>query len=665
MTLRNATTAQCVRVPGVRYRCRRREVSIRGLDPLAEFFYQRVIPKEPRVETLIKSFGLPRRVIEDVLGGLLRSNHALLDIPNAELRRIVNPEVRREHRLGDVFEVWQDGATGAFLPARMIDRLVNPQANFVALHREKARLFQDFLDAPDARIVEALRAVEPSIIEGPTPGFVLDSLTEKERLETCDLYVNLDIARVDGEEIPYVQEPAIPFWLAREWTLLLRGNGLEDTALAARTMRAVRTASAARAESILVTSRLETQLSRWLHAARDVCFDVGDAGDRFHDLRAILLKRLNSTDVIRFAPPQSDNHLQDLWERARAYMIVVTGSLTDDRVQAIIGATSGRNRSGAQLILICTGMAQAGERDLLIHRIGTPITPGMCLIDGVEGRLGDLDLLFTNASVLQITGMAALSPLVTTILQKMNYDNGGWWIRRQLQFRLSDDVAPVTGEASTIIRRLEALSLDIDQHLSTHLGDGEAEATPIEGSATDADQSQVGADLWKRTQALDFEIQSALELAGVSVFPIPAADQREILIEALDAVATAPRAGSVDLFVSDAPPYLATGSLVPLFERANAAGARIRLIAIPQRSGASPDEATVNALRLLCNRINSTLMTLSVSVTPLPRALILDGRIVVIGGESWFHAGKETNCSFVVEAPSLAAELRAAAGLDA
>jgi hypothetical protein len=641
-------TVEYVRVPGVLYGARRREVSVRGLDKLAEFFYDKVLPKESRVEVLSDSFGLPRRVVEDVLAGLLRSNHALLDVGNAELRRLDRPEVRREHHLGDNLEIWQDEITGTFLPLRLVDRLrmMPPPANFRSLRPAAEQQFQSFLDAPDARVIEALRSVQPSIAEGELAGFVLDSFTEKERLEKYDIYLPIETATVENDQIVFVQDKywKIPFWLLHEWSRLLAGATSEvdysDT-LDAEVMRAARATRTVRQESILITSRLDSQSARWLHAVREITLNRNRAAiGRLHDHRALLLKRMLSNDEIRFAPAAPDkSHLQEMWERSRAYMIVVSSG--DSRREEILAATAGKKKS-AQLIVVCKEGQQTADKELLIHPIHARIVPEMCLIDGVEARVGDLDLLLKGAPVIQMHGASALSPLVMTTLQQMSYDGGGWWVRRQLQLHRTEETMPSPEKAAVpVARALDALCAEI------------ALFKPEDGG-----ESSIGTDLWQRAQALVYEVEQIAEAAGASIVPVPAADQREMLREALEAVAESPRPMSIELIADDAPPNLYSGSWRSLFERANAGGARIHLVGTPKA-----DDDTVSALRQLAAQINSALMTMSISARNVPPALIIDGRLVVIGGDSWFHRNVVANCCFLVESTRFAAELRSVAGI--
>jgi hypothetical protein len=293
--------------------------------------------------------------------------------------------------------------------------------------------------------------------------------------------------------------------------------------------------------------------------------------------------------------------------------------------------------------VICSGAERVAEPDLLVHPIGMRIVPDMCIVDGAEARIGDLGLLLSSEPALQLRGAAAIAPLVTTIQQNINYDGGGWWIRRQLQVGLRDESPDAPGEAVRVARRVEELCTLIGQYLDRN-----------------APEPSVGDDLWKRAEELDFEMQSAMEHAGVTLFPVPEADQRETLREALELVADSPRPGRIDLFLHDAPPNLHASSLLPRFERANAAGAEVRLVAVVDGKEPAKAEETISAVRLLCEQINSKLLTFSISRAPFPSALILDGRIVVIGGDSWFRRSERANCCFVVESPQLAAELRAA-----
>lgn len=83
-----------IQIMGVSYKCQLRFRHAHVLDRFARFLYENVLPHEPRVETLINSFGLPRRVMEDILAELLRRNFAVLDVENGLIRQLRKPMPR-------------------------------------------------------------------------------------------------------------------------------------------------------------------------------------------------------------------------------------------------------------------------------------------------------------------------------------------------------------------------------------------------------------------------------------------------------------------------------------------------------------------------------------------------------------------------------------------
>ncbi len=144
-------TERVARIEGVLYSGRVRYVSEGGLDRVAEFFLDEVLPAEPRIRELVQGFGLPPLIIQDVLGDLLRRGHASLDLERGEIR-IAAPadaDCRRIYRLGENVRVWQDLLSGRFLPERLVTkfRWRPVGAEVIPLEWDRQRPPPDFLEA--------------------------------------------------------------------------------------------------------------------------------------------------------------------------------------------------------------------------------------------------------------------------------------------------------------------------------------------------------------------------------------------------------------------------------------------------------------------------------------------------------------------------------------
>src|SRR6267154_1960020 len=68
-----------LRLPGTRYRCVPMYAPADELDPLSRLFLE-VLHLEGNIGRLVRAFGLTERVVEDVLGDLIRRNRAALVI---------------------------------------------------------------------------------------------------------------------------------------------------------------------------------------------------------------------------------------------------------------------------------------------------------------------------------------------------------------------------------------------------------------------------------------------------------------------------------------------------------------------------------------------------------------------------------------------------------
>jgi hypothetical protein len=226
----------------------------------------------------------------------------------------------------------------------------------------------------------------------------------------------------------------------------------------------------------------------------------------------------------------------------------------------------------------------------------------------------------------------------------------------------------VADELKRRLQRIEAdaeiLGLGSDVSVDPEAAESQTALVGLTDGALLLDQSttapvHTGATLLSQAEALVNEVSESRGALYDMTMPLPAGDQVGLLIELLESAASDDRETDMEVFGDDAPGDLHIGSFVPLLRRAAAANARIRFIVIsgrqPRNDQAS--DALVN-LQRMCAEVGSPRVTVSTTTEGLPPMLIVNGRVIVIGGDSWFRRRLDSNCAFVVESPALAAEIR-------
>jgi hypothetical protein len=148
-----------LQLTGTRYRCTPYYVPLDEFDPLTRVFLE-VLKSETNVARLVHAFGLTERVVEDVLGDLIRRNKATLVIKGnqREVRLIGESAATPDPQPGDSLEIWQDHATGVILPAGIadqFDRIPPRRAPILSIPRGPG-LIEEFRAASDAQVIEML-----------------------------------------------------------------------------------------------------------------------------------------------------------------------------------------------------------------------------------------------------------------------------------------------------------------------------------------------------------------------------------------------------------------------------------------------------------------------------------------------------------------------------
>jgi hypothetical protein len=216
-----------VAIFGTLYRCRLRYSHIGDPDGLSQFILKvaRESPQYARIDVLTRSFGLPGRIIEDILADLIRTRQAWLDIA----RGIIVP-VKEGARYSAVFEdrgtldVWQDHATGAILPATLVGPYIGKIDGAKQLTRATGDGFVGFLDVPDAELLSLLSRVDPTIGFSIDGNWQLDRFINRVRIGPEVLYVPVRSSHIGDSKRSFIEAPELPFWLSKTWSTLLTSD---------------------------------------------------------------------------------------------------------------------------------------------------------------------------------------------------------------------------------------------------------------------------------------------------------------------------------------------------------------------------------------------------------------------------------------------------------
>jgi hypothetical protein len=221
-----------LRLLGTRYRCVPLYLPVEEFDPLSRLFLE-VLRHEHSVARLVRAFGLTERVVEDVLGDLIRRNRAALVIKEGvrEIRLLDDDAVPNlVYRPGETLDVWQDHATGLVLPAWMIDPHERPRSDDGEAPGDQAAMsiqagstmVGSFIDAPDAQLIDMLIRADDELRQRDETVELLDRLGERYRVRPQAVWLQVVDAAIQGQIIPLIAADFIPPWIARVWSVALR-----------------------------------------------------------------------------------------------------------------------------------------------------------------------------------------------------------------------------------------------------------------------------------------------------------------------------------------------------------------------------------------------------------------------------------------------------------
>jgi hypothetical protein len=203
---------------------------VEEFDPLSRLFLE-VLRQEHSIPRLVRAFGLTERVVEDVLGDLIRRNRATLVIKGSakEIRLLEDATPSLIYEPGEVLDVWQDQTTGLVLPARIVDQHNRPREEDENISPDDiltismgSAFFPDFIAASDAQLIEALIRSDEELRQREDVYGILDRLTDRYRVRPQAMWLPLVESEVQGRTIPLILSEHVPAWVARVWSVALR-----------------------------------------------------------------------------------------------------------------------------------------------------------------------------------------------------------------------------------------------------------------------------------------------------------------------------------------------------------------------------------------------------------------------------------------------------------
>ncbi len=218
-----------LRLSGTRYRCVPLYAQIDEFDPLARLFID-VLKEERSLPRLVRAFGLTERVVEDVLGDLIRRTRAVLRIQNGvkEIQLLDGALPSVVHERAETLEIWQDKATGLVLPAWIADRYDRPsiedQSDKDRIHvlPDGQSLIDPFTEASDAQLIDVLIRADEELRQREETLGILDRVTDRYRVRPQTIGLPVIEADIQGRSLPLLTSEHVPGWIARVWSVALR-----------------------------------------------------------------------------------------------------------------------------------------------------------------------------------------------------------------------------------------------------------------------------------------------------------------------------------------------------------------------------------------------------------------------------------------------------------
>jgi hypothetical protein len=679
-----------VRIEGVLYSGRVRYASVSGLDRLAEFFLERILPDEPRISVLLDGFGLPPLMIQDILGDLLRGGYASLDLKRGEIRCAPRTEEsRRDYRYGDdIVGIWQELVTGRFLPERVIARLKwRPDgAEIVRLGYDRQSLPPDFLEAPNARIIASLNGADRAFLAHPEPGWEVDAIEDRDRLGPLDIYVPIQQTVIasdhEPEFIEYVQADQIPRWLKMAWSRALRksrpGARVDELGLSA-----IYPPKDAASPGLLDDCLIETHMERWIGrlsnliqtenlSCNDVCWD--DEAQT----RSSLIERAKDAAKIEsaFQPSVTTaTHIEELWAKTDSYLLVAAPEMPDAIVRRLLELRCCHHGREPYLILVWPGGSSSDivrearrrdpERRILAPPVGYSIFPAVCIVDGKRTYVATPEGLFSKEPVLHVAGWAPSVEIRSSL-----EDNEGGALTREVLRERAVGIRPASDDAghqaiNKAINDVNDLGSSIDK-IRKSIPEDEIPDSDVSDTDSTEDQKAnprqpsniVDSHLRKRAEELR-PVFGAVALEHPVLVSLQGDDLTDFLRELLERGRLERSQAQIDILINEPNEFWQTSSVLALLNEVICARGTVRITCCAR--DARPDvETGLVQMALKMKRALGQQATVATSRLFMPPSVILQAgelAIVAVGSPGKATAGA---WSFAIRSRRLVDEIHAA-----
>lgn len=694
-----------LRLVGTRFRCTPMYALSEDLDPLAQLFMKVLKNGDQELRNLVGAFGLTARVVEDVLGDLLRRNRATLIIKNGrqaiQLLDDSIPNVALE--AGDPLEVWQDHATGLVLPAHLIDRFKREGDRvFILKKDENRRLIGPFVDAPDGQLIEMLVSADQELREREESLGTLDRLADRFQLRPQLVWLPVVEANLDSFTVPQIHADGIPGWVVRIWSVALRNQELQKTD-GATDERALYSLANLEVQAIVDGWRASARLDEWYSAVRRF-LAIRPAPTSGYELRAVRDRHAALSDyfmsvgqvTVRTDIPHGDlAWILDVMEAAREWLVIVLSRPGD--VDALIELLRGREERnehipGAVLVIVpephyAPDLGQKLRKVLNVTRTGDVVCR--------RQQLNGADIALCEAGLARAQHAASSPPLdffgdkiageFLNMLQSLPLPENAPRASehnvslRTLRMRRSatsvvedDDIrlgeaenAPSIGVAMAAVRDFsgELLNAVVDPdgvHRRDAGLDAEGAADGWTFDSTDSLEDQLPV-LAERLEALTASLSVAPRAPWVHWRRLTSYDLLPVVVAALSYPRVQSVAGEIDFLFSGIGQYAMPDAIVGLLKEASTThGWRIRIGFPP---GSARDEKRRAQLKALRVQIPDARLEFYAVRSPAPASAILLGDVVFLGNSEWLELTPDVRLAaekfaFSIEGQGLAENLR-------
>jgi hypothetical protein len=452
-------------------------------DPLSRLFLE-VLRHERSIKRLVSAFGLTERVVEDVLGDLIRRNRVALVIKDdvKELRLIDDAIPNLVREAGEALDVWQDQATGVVLPAWLIDKF--DQQRFESGLASAAvqiavssgpPLIEDFTNAPDAQLIEMLIRSDVELREREEFYGILDRLVDRFRVRPQTILIPIIEAKFQEYRIPQIVSDDLPGWVARIWSVTLRKQQLQPSDYEAGIYAAAAiVTSGAAASQIMDGWRAAARLEAWLSAVHRFLrlvpaplsgYELREVREHQAALRSLFLSVGRVELVITEASSSDETWFDTAFDESRDWIVLVLpwGGQIDSLIKCVRKRSDGRlSLPNTLVVVVPTATTTAYEETLnklmgsgrfstIIQRPWPALGPSIVLCDTPRVRAR----YSPGSALMQFAGERLASEWLTVV--------------QALPMRRDD---PASKEVSNLLRGLRIRRATVPDSDSARLGAG-------------------------------------------------------------------------------------------------------------------------------------------------------------------------------------------------